>query len=26
MQDCVDALEDAFVELADGRSAYRHRS
>lgn len=26
MQDCVDVLEDAFVELAEGRGAYRRRS
>ena len=26
MQDCVDTLEDAFVELAEGRGAYRRRS
>ena len=26
MQECVDVLEDAFVELAEGRGAYRRRS
>jgi alanine dehydrogenase len=26
MQDCVDVLEDAFIELAEGRGAYRRRS
>lgn len=26
MQDCVDVLEDAFVELAEGRGAFRRRS
>src|SRR5262245_35671818 len=26
MQDCVDVLEDAFLELAEGRGAYRRRS
>ena len=26
MQDCVDLLEDAFIELAEGRGAFRRRS
>jgi hypothetical protein len=26
MRDCVDILEDAFIELAEGRGAYRRRS
>src|SRR5262245_7299792 len=26
MQSCIDVLEDAFVELAEGRGAYRRRS
>ena len=26
MQDCVDVLEDAFLELAEGRGAFRRRS
>jgi alanine dehydrogenase len=26
MQDCIDVLEDAFIELAEGRGAYRRRS
>jgi alanine dehydrogenase len=26
MQDCVDVLEDAFIELAEGRGAYRRHS
>src|ERR1044071_4648332 len=26
MQDCIDVLEEAFVELAEGRGAYRRRS
>jgi alanine dehydrogenase len=26
MQDCVNVLEDAFLELAEGRGAYRRRS
>jgi ornithine cyclodeaminase/alanine dehydrogenase-like protein (mu-crystallin family) len=26
MQDCVDSLEDAFLELAEGRGAFRRRS
>jgi ornithine cyclodeaminase/alanine dehydrogenase-like protein (mu-crystallin family) len=26
MKDCLDALEDAFIELAEGRGAYRRRS
>ena len=25
MQDCVDVLEDAFLELAEGRGAFRRR-
>src|SRR5436309_9498771 len=26
MQDCIDALEQAFLELAQGRGAFRRRS
>ena len=26
MKDCIDALEDAFLELAEGRGAFRRRS
>ena len=26
MKDCVDSLEDAFLELAEGRGAFRRRS
>jgi hypothetical protein len=26
MQECVDVLEEAFFELAEGRGAYRGRS
>jgi ornithine cyclodeaminase/alanine dehydrogenase-like protein (mu-crystallin family) len=26
MQDCIDVLEDAFIELAEGRGAFRRRS
>jgi ornithine cyclodeaminase/alanine dehydrogenase-like protein (mu-crystallin family) len=26
MRDCVDALEDAFIELGEGRGAFRRRS
>src|SRR5260370_23090164 len=26
MQNCIDVLEDAFIELAEGRGAYRRRS
>jgi alanine dehydrogenase len=26
MQECVDVLEDAFIELAEGRGAFRRRS
>ncbi len=26
LQDCVDVLEDAFIELAEGRGAFRRRS
>jgi ornithine cyclodeaminase/alanine dehydrogenase-like protein (mu-crystallin family) len=26
MKDCIDSLEDAFIELAEGRGAFRRRS
>src|SRR5580704_10507823 len=26
MKDCIDSLEDAFLELAEGRGAFRRRS
>jgi ornithine cyclodeaminase/alanine dehydrogenase-like protein (mu-crystallin family) len=26
MQDCIDSLEEAFIELAEGRGAFRRRS